>query len=307
MPLISRPVPYADYPLDKAGHRRRDGAWLKEARLAKGSRLALLTRRGAPLLDANGVVWLEGAALETYAGPDAPVVFLGLDKDGVASFAAQVEAAVEAQLAAFGKFENIQMAAGRVPDNDLASVGCGKALLDWHARHGFCANCGAPSEMQDGGWKRYCEACKSEHFPRVDPVVIMLPVLGEKCCLGRQSRFPGDMFSALAGFIEPGESIEEACAREIAEEVGLNTVSVRYVATQPWPFPSSLMIGLIAEVDGDQTKLDPEEIDEVVWLARDQAAAAITGGAQTDTGRKVWIPPRTAIAHHIIKAWSEGS
>ena len=133
----------------------------------------------------------------------------------------------------------------------------------------------------------------------------MLPVLGERCCLGRQSRFPRGMYSALAGFVEPGESLEEACAREVQEGVGLNTIDVRYHSTQPWPFPHSLMVGLIAEVSGDELTLDKDEIDEAVWITRDEARAAISGGVTLAGGQRVFAPPPFAIAHQLIKSWAK--
>ena len=162
------------------------------------------------------------------------------------------------------------------------------------------------SDMAMGGWQRNCtnDACKGEHFPRVDPVVIMLPVYkgGAEpiCLLGRQAAWPEGRMSALAGFLEPGESIEEACARELHEEAGLKTVSVAYHSTQPWPFPNSLMIGLIAEVSDDQARPDQTELESVAWLTRAEARAVLAGAHPT-----IQAPPPFAIAHSLIKAWAE--
>ncbi|MEH6678613.1 NAD(+) diphosphatase, partial [Phenylobacterium sp.] len=152
----------------------------------------------------------------------------------------------------------------------------------------------------DGGWKRQCPVCKAEHFPRTDPVVIMLPYLGDRCMMGRQEAWPPGMFSALAGFLEPGESIEEACARELAEEAALKTVSVRYHSTQPWPYPSSLMIGLLAEVENDQAAPDQTELSEVRWFTRAEARDLLAGKIEG-----VFAPGPLAIAHQLLKAWAE--
>jgi NAD+ diphosphatase len=251
-------------------------------------------------------VWFAGAARDALCGPEATTLFLGVDKEGRPYFAADLTRdPVGSMIADMGVFEDMRAAAARLPDAETAILGCAKTLIEWHARHGFCANCGAPSFIADGGWKRLCPACKAEHFPRVDPVVIMLPVLGDRCCLGRQARWPRGMYSALAGFVEPGESLEEACAREVQEEVGLRAVDVRYHSTQPWPFPHSLMIGLICDVADDALELDKEEIDEAVWLTREEARAALAGGTTLADGRRIFVPPPLAIAHQLVKAWAE--
>jgi NAD+ diphosphatase len=155
--------------------------------------------------------------------------------------------------------------------------------------------------VAEAGWKRICPACRAEHFPRTDPGVIMLPVKGERCLVGRQAVWPPKMYSALAGFLEPGESIEEACARELKEEAGLTAVRVHYHSTQPWPYPSSLMIGLVAEVASEDAVADGVELEEVRWLSREEAKAVIAGShAETKA------PGALAIAHQLLKAWSEG-
>jgi NAD+ diphosphatase len=187
-----------------------------------------------------------------------------------------------------------------VAPSEAAIVATAKAMFEWRRRHRHCAVCGQPSEAVDGGWKRRCPACNAEHFPRTDPVVIMLPYHGDRCMLGRQAAWPKGMFSALAGFLEPGESIEEACARELAEEAGLRTRKVRYHSTQPWPYPSSLMIGLLAEVEDDEGAPDQTELSEVRWITRDEAKQLIKSGLP-DMG----APNSLAIAHQLIKAWAE--
>lgn len=176
-------------------------------------------------------------------------------------------------------------AAAVLPAADAAMAGGAKSLFDWRRKHGFCANCGTLSQTASGGWKRVCPACGTEHFPRVDPVTIMLPVFkgGAEpiCLLGRQAAWPEGRMSALAGFLEPGETIEEACAREVKEEAGLTVVATAYHSSQPWPFPSQLMIGLIAEVSDDQARPDQTELEAVAWLTRAEARAVIAGDHPT--------------------------
>jgi NAD+ diphosphatase len=303
---------FSGFPLDKAGHLRRDAQALEALLAGAEAQLALFQNMQPLLLLESGAspvasaAWFAGAARDVAAGKNGLTLFLGLDGEGRAHFAAEVPASrdlEETPLAGIGRFEDMRGAAMRLPAGEASMLGCAKALFEWHAKHPHCAQCGARTMAAEGGWKRLCTECKSEHFPRLDPVVIMLPVFGDRCCLGRQARFPRGMFSALAGFVEPGESLEEACAREIKEEVGLTAIDVRYHSTQPWPFPSSLMIGLIAEVSDDVVALDEEEIVEAVWLSKDEARAALSGGVEKD-GRTIWTPPPIAIAHHLLKAWA---
>jgi NAD+ diphosphatase len=184
-------------------------------------------------------------------------------------------------------------------------AGGAKSLFDWRRRHGFCSACGQMSNDACGGWKRICPACSTEHFPRVDPVTIMLPVYrgGPEpvCLVGRQAVWPAGRMSALAGFLEPGETIEEACAREIAEESGLTATAVRYHSSQPWPFPSQLMIGLIAEVSDDQATPDQTELEAVAWLTRAEAKALLAG-----THPAFKAPGSIAISRVLIQAWVDG-
>jgi NAD+ diphosphatase len=190
---------------------------------------------------------------------------------------------------------------GLVGPDLLAPLAEAKALLAWHARHRFCANCGKPTEMEQAGWKRVCPACNVEHFPRTDPVVIMLAIDGERCLLGRAGRFVQNMWSCLAGFIEPGESIEEAARRETLEEAGIVCGRVKYFASQPWPFPMSLMIGCHAQATSTDITVDREELEDARWFSRDEVALMFKG----EHPERISIPPPIAIAHHIIRAWVE--
>ncbi|HEY1362884.1 MAG TPA: NAD(+) diphosphatase [Xanthobacteraceae bacterium] len=190
---------------------------------------------------------------------------------------------------------------GLVAADHLPPIAEGKALLHWHARHRFCANCGAATEQTEGGWRRDCPSCRAQHFPRTDPVVIMLAVAGERCLLGRSHRFAAGMWSCLAGFVEPGEAIDDAVRRETREEAGIVCGRVAYFATQPWPFPTSLMIGCHAEALSHDIVVDRAELDDARWFDREEVAAMLLhrhpGGLTT--------PPGVAIAYHIIRAWVE--
>jgi NAD+ diphosphatase len=248
---------------------------------------------------------LRPGLAEGLMAPDAPWIFLGLEGD-TALFAIDISAARdpanEGPLAGLGHFRDARMAGSVIALKDVAIMGQAKALIDWHQRHGFCPRCGSPTIMRDAGYRRFCDNCESEHFPRTDPVVIMLAIHDGACLVGRNARFPGAMYSALAGFIEPGETIEEAVRRELMEEVSVKVGKVRYHSTQPWPFPSSLMIGCIAEAESRDFKVDGTEISDARWLDRDTAKRLIYGERMPD----ISVPPSLAIAHHLLKAFADG-
>ena len=189
--------------------------------------------------------------------------------------------------------------------DDLAIYGTARSLIDWHARHRFCARCGQPTRLTKGGWQRACAGCKAEHFPRVDPVTIMLVEHDGNLLLGRQAMWPKGRFSALAGFMEPGESVEETVAREVFEEAGVRVRDVSYVASQPWPFPSQLMIGCHAHADSAELTIDANEIEEARWFTRDEVAEAMAAGARGEEGAAFIAPPPHAVAHHLLKWWLE--
>ncbi|MFC0282682.1 NAD(+) diphosphatase [Camelimonas abortus] len=191
---------------------------------------------------------------------------------------------------------------GALSPEDLGALGQAKGLAYWHQRHRFCSSCGAPSRMSASGWRRDCDACKAQHFPRTDPVVIMLAVRGDECLLGRQPQFPRGMYSCLAGFVEPGETIEDAVRREIMEEAGVPLGRVTYLASQPWPFPGSLMIGCIGEALSDRIVIDRAELDDARWFSRDEARLMLAG---RHPGR-LFAPPPVAIAYHVLAAFVRG-
>jgi NAD+ diphosphatase len=304
-------IPFAGSPLNRASEKRTDPNWIESKRRDPSS-LVLPMWRLEPFLlepEKSGVPLelglLRPGIADSLAGAGAPCIFLGLDGDR-AVFALDISEADDpanvGPLAALGYFRDARMAAQVVSTKDAAIIGQAKALIDWHQRHGFCPRCGAPTKMMDAGYRRLCGKCNAEHFPRVDPVVIMLATDGEACLVGRGKQFPPGMFSALAGFVEPGETIEEAVRRELMEEASLKVGEVNYYATQPWPFPSSLMIGCFAKAESRDTKVDENELAEVRWIERSLARELIDG-KQVEGLR---VPPPIAIAHHLIKTWALG-
>jgi len=243
-------------------------------------------------IDAEGrLVWHSLAD----AAADSELIFLGLDQ-GKACFA---ELKVDERGSMVAYNPRLWAALAALPGEELALYGAARSLVDWHGRHRFCARCGGATILAKGGWARRCEQCAAEHFPRVDPVVIMLAEHDGQVLLGRQPRFPPRRFSALAGFVEPGESIEEAVARELFEEAGIRVADVRYVASQPWPFPSSLMVAAWCRADDPALTIDQTELDEAHWFDRDAVAAALAG----DPDAPFIAPPPFAIAHDLLRWW----
>ena len=307
MPLNAFTNTFAGNPLDRASDRRAKPAWVAE-RLAGAESLAVAIWNGKPFVedakDGGGVqiAYLPAEMARQLSGGAERLLFLGLWQE-IAVFAVDIEDATDpadSPLQGLGRFEDLRSIALTLPAADAGILATAKSMFEWRRKHLFCAACGVPSQVAEAGWKRVCPACKAQHFPRTDPVVIMLAAKGERCLLGRQKIWPKHMYSALAGFLEPGESIEEACARELFEEAALRTRSVRYHSTQPWPWPSTLMIGLIAEVENDDAVADQVELDEVRWFSRDEARALLRGEIPDAKA-----PPSMAIAHQIIKAWAE--
>jgi NAD+ diphosphatase len=296
---------FAGNPLNRASERRVDAAWLAE-KLAASDSLGLALWNGKPLLETTKdggvqIAYLPAKMVEDLAGGPERLLFMGLWKE-TAVFAVDLETSADpadGPLQGLGAFEDLRAMALKLPGTDAAILATAKSMFEWRRRHKHCANCGEPTEAVEGGWKRACPACKAEHFPRTDPVVIMLAIHGERCMLGRGATWPKGVFSALAGFLEPGESIEEACARELFEEAGLRATSVRYHSTQPWPYPSSLMIGLIADVDGDQATPDQTELAEVRWFTRAEARDLLEGNIEG-----LMAPGAMAIAHQLIRTWA---
>ena len=314
---------FAGAPLDRLSDKREDAAALEALRRRPDARTVLIARDmpifsvGAggpdPLFALGEADALGGARVEAL---------LGVDRDGAPVYAALLADGAVEEIADLSdgfldrrtlvvpgrddlKLVDLRSVAmqGLVSPDRVAILGQGKAILHWHARHGHCPNCGAPTRVAAAGWRRECDVCKMQHFPRTDPVVIMLAVDGERCLLGRQARFPKSMYSCLAGFVEPGETIEEAVRREIHEEAGIACGEVAYFASQPWPFPSSLMIGCFARAATTAITIDGQELEDARWFERIEVAAMF----EKRHPQGLAAPNPMAIAHHILKGWLDGA
>jgi len=295
---MARVPAFAGNPLDRADQLRSDPARIAELRSGATARLLLLDGL-APVLDAQDrLTW---STLDDVV-EEAETVFLGL-QDGAPLFAL-VPATGDSTPALTHRLA--WEAIARLTPGELALYGGARSLVDWHARHRFCANCGHPTRLAKGGWQRDCVGCGAQHFPRIDPVAIMLVEHrgpeGRALLLGRQSRFPPRSYSALAGFVEPGESVEEAVAREVLEEAGVVVHDLTYIASQPWPFPSQLMLGCHCLAESRDLRIDMTELEDARWFTRDEVAEAVMRGEESTS----FLPPPTrAIAYHMLEWWLE--
>ncbi len=280
------------------------GAWLDRAdqlRTNAEAFAAVSTDPRARCLVLDGIDFVpgEGGGL-MWEPPDAvderALMLLGIDDAGIPHFVREAPAGVRIDARSRTVMRLLPLLSGP----DAALYGGARSLVDWHARHRFCAVCGSPTELFRGGWGRRCGSCNAEHFPRVDPVVIMLAECEGRVLVGRQGGFPPGFFSALAGFVEPGESLEEAVARELFEEAGIRVSDVSYVASQPWPFPSSLMIGCRAVAKDPALTLDTTEIEAAMWVDKAEVRAALAG----DIGAPFMAPPPLAIARYLLEDWA---
>jgi NAD+ diphosphatase len=277
-------------PIDRADHLRLDSARIAELASSLGARLLTFSGLDPVLDDAGRLLWASPADAS-----DSDLIFLGLD--GEAPLFAPLPR-IETGQRAWAVFQTLSLMA----PEDAAVWGTARSLVEWHNRHGFCGGCGSPTRVFRAGWGRKCGGCGAEHFPRVDPVVIMLAEHDGRVLLGRQHQYPAGRYSALAGFVEPGESIEEAVARELFEEAGISAANVRYAASQPWPFPGSLMIGCLADAASDAVNLDSNELESAIWADADGVRAALAGEA----GAPFLAPPPFAIAHSLLLHWLAG-
>lgn len=309
---IAETVTFGGSALDRAAHLRGDP-----------ERLAALLQTGTVLPVWRGKPLLQGGEALAWVAADSPVlahgtgpIFLGLD-EGKARFAVDIsdwspEAGAEGvehgfldpsdqhhpALPATQTFLDLRGVMTALSPRDAELAVTAKAILQWHRSHGFCAACGAASRPAMGGWQRNCPSCGAHHFPRTDPVVIMLITRGNRVLVGRNGNWPEGMYSLLAGFIEPGETLEAAVRREVLEEAGIRVGAVRYLASQPWPFPASLMFGCAGEALDEEIRIDPQELEDACWITREEMVL-------TMAGRHPRIKParRGAIAHFLIANW----
>jgi NAD+ diphosphatase len=273
--------------LDRADHLRLDEARLAELAVAVEARLLRLSGLDPELDEEGRLGWDKVAEVEER-------IFLGF-REGAPLFAPLIR--TEPGQRAWSVFALLN----RMAAEDTAVWGTARSLIEWHNRHLFCGACGTATMPFRGGWGRRCGGCGLEHFPRVDPVVIMLAEYDGRVLLGRQPQYPAGRYSALAGFVEPGESIEEAVARELGEEAGIQVGDVRYVASQPWPFPGQLMIACTAMAADDSITLDTNELEDAIWVDREGVRAALAG----DPEAPFLGPPHFAIAYTLLKHWAE--
>ncbi len=296
-------IPFTGYPLDRADLVRADDAALERYRRAETAR-ALVLWRGKPLLLENGGALLPAWIRPAQAPPGAWVeLWLGRTADDEGRFAVCLDPTRPADPTALAppegaRFEDLRPAAGRLSLDDTALVGTARSVFAWHRSHRFCANCGAATLPIHAGWKRRCEACDRQHFPRVDPVVIALITHGDRVLLGRGPHWPAGFFSCLAGFVEPGETLGEATRREAREEADVTIGDVTYLFSQPWPFPSSLMLGVRAEAQSEHVRADGVELAEARWFTREEVAQMFAG-----THPSAHPPFPIAVAHHLLKHW----
>jgi len=307
-------------PLDRIGYGREDAAEVARLRGAPGARAVLIARdmpilaRNSdaldPLLPIREIEALGGARVEALLGvmaDGAPVFAALMPDEAVEEKGDESDGFFDRRILVVPNRSDLKMvdlrsiaAGGLVPPEQASLIALAKALMHWHARRGFCSNCGHRNEVAAGGWRRECPNCKMQHFPRTDPVVIMLAVDADSCLLGRQRRFPKGMYSALAGFLEPGETIEAAARREILQEAGVVCGEVRYFASQPWPFPSSLMIGCYAKAESREVKIDRVELEDARWFSRDETLDMLARRRRDG----LFAPIPMAIAHHLIEHWA---
>lgn len=298
---------FSGNPLDRADALRRDDQQLQELEGHPDSLFLPFCQLQVAVVDSTplSLGWLDQAAVSGIINQCPPPVLLGL-ADGRAHFALDVTdvSSPEALGNAPGwAFRDARMSAMSLAGADTGIVAQARSQLDWHRRHRFCSVCGSATEQAKGGHVRRCPACSAEHFPRTDPVAIMLIIDGNRCLLGQSAGRLARMnaYSALAGFIDQGESIEEAVRREVKEEAGIEVGTVHYHASQPWPFPSSLMIGCHGEALSRDISIDPEEMVSVRWFEREEVERAMRGD-HADLN----LPGPIAIAHHLIRAWLDG-
>jgi NAD+ diphosphatase len=291
---MSQPNTFSGAPVDRAGTRRTDERWVEERLRDPASRAIGVTDDGV-LVEGDGQPRLARLPLSGHRDP----LLLGLEDDGTALFAVDLAAADPPPpgTTAVG----LRDAAALLSHGEAGLIAQATGLVNWHRRHPRCSVCGAATEIAEAGYVRRCPSCGAMHHPRTDPVVIMLVTDGDRALLGRQARWPPGRYSALAGFVEPGETLEEAVAREVREEAGVEVRAARYQSSQPWPFPSSLMLGFVAEYAAGEPTTRDHELEDVRWFSREELEAIRAGSVDG-----LRLPPSIAIARRLIDGWLDG-
>jgi len=279
--------------VDRSGERRKDPDWLAEAMSSTATRFVPVW--GDRCLvggDPAGAILLERAQIDPFIDEDN-VIFLGLFRNQPA-FAVSIDRNVEPPFAELGEFKDLRFLGTVLPPDEANLAAHARALVLWHDATLFCGKCGSASQPEAGGnTRRFCNPdCDKELFPRTDPAIIVLVANGERCLLGRQADWPEGRYSTIAGFVEPGESLEDAVRREVYEETNIRVGQVRYHSSQPWPFPSALMLGFVAEAISDDINLNDGELEDVRWFTREQLQSGDTG-----------LPFRISIARRLVDHW----
>ena len=319
---------FAGNPLDRAANERKDPAWLQAQHDDPARRILPIWRLRFPVGEGGAggagadLIWLPSQAIAALPnGATPPPVLLGL-RDGVPHFALDIsgldisaldDPAAAPELPPGTAYRDLRSIASSLPPADSGLAAQARSLVDWHARHGFCPACSAATAPEQGGALRVCAECDAQHFPRTDPVVItLIHDGGDRCLLAARAPAeaatpdqPPPMFTCIAGFIDQGETVEAAVRREAWEEVGVRVTDVRYDHSQPWPFPSSLMLGCRARAETTEITVDGDEIGQAHWFTREQARRACEPGYDPAAATPaLLIPPPLAIAHHLIKRWA---
>jgi NAD+ diphosphatase len=295
----SRTNAYTGSPLDRAGHHREDADWIAAALASPDTLFAPVWRarsllRGVEQGRPEGVL-LGGNAALGLREAGGPWAFLGLwEQKPVFAIDVSHEDAPPVPADA-GSFTDLRAVAGLLPANEASILAHARGMMHWRVKHRFCGICGTAMETRSAGNAMSCPGCKAQHFPRTDPAVIMLVVRGDHCLLGHSVRFPQKMYSTLAGFVEPGESLEEAVRREVMEESGVDVGRVIYHSSQPWPFPASIMLGFHAEGLSEAITIDPEELQDARWFSR----ADLRNHEALGFG----LPRADSIARRLIEDW----
>lgn len=283
---------FSHCPVDRLAHLRGDIFSQRNPMTDKH----LLISQGSVLVNNSGGCFFTSSELPDNLLNESLAIFLGGDQAG--HYFAQSTAPEIAE-----NYQTVPLREffieGEVSDQQFSLLAEANSMLSWHRSHRFCARCGSKTAVAEGGWRRDCPDCEAQHFPRTDPVAIMLVTKGDKCLLGRSPHFSEKLFSCLAGFMEPGETIEQAALRELHEEAGVEGENIRYLSNQPWPFPSSLMIGLHIEAKNTQLNIDYNELEQAIWVSKEDIKAVLDG----DTDKPFLLPPKIAIARNLLEYW----